>query len=324
MVDYLKELLAKGEYQRAIDLAESMMRAHDLSLNGVMMVNSILAEARYLMNEFHGTITSGSVAIKIAKELDDRVCLARVSQFVGIAYARLGQPRAAVSTFYEYLAQPYPDRKVTDDIKVWYNIGLAYQVQGDAHEAVEALRKALKLAEISKLDRLAHGIRHALVQPLVLSGRFEEVPAILAKCLSFIRRAEPSEDKAVTRLWHLVIRAKFALLTGRLGRCEAIARKGLSESVKYPQPYYTFNMLLAEVSQKRGETPKALHHYLAARVTAITSRRFDLELEASELMYLLLSSIPNSLGLADLPIHIPDLETSDTPGQRSGKSDQGH
>lgn len=286
MIEYLELLVEDGDYNKGLSYAEQLLLNNECSPSGLVAIHCSILRCRYYLNEYYGALMSGKLVLRLAEELGEWDYFGTACLYVGSVLDRLGQPEAARTHCYDYLANTHKfGRALRHQTMIWSNLGIYHTQLGDGPEAVRALTRALDLATAAGNARHAHGIRHGLIQAFIKFGTFTEVPALLAKCLHYLRHETNSPDHRDSLLFHFKLRAEFALLTNRPDRALAVARRGLHYAAERPDHLFNLHMVCARVCLYTGNSTDAVMHSLAARVSAIQVRRFELEALAAEFMY---------------------------------------
>lgn len=287
MIEYLEKLVEEERnYSEGLSLAEQLMLDPNNSVFKMLVINHAMQTCRLYLKEFHGSIVSGQISLKLAGDLELWDYYGRSCINLAVAYGSMGQHNEALSMAYDYLAHlgSYSDAAVFD-VRAWYNIGVAHGHLGNTKEAIHALGRAIELATAKGSFLAAHGVRHALIGAHMRTSDFSPVPCLLAQCLKFLRDNRDIDANEKSLLWHYVLRTRFAIATNRFYRARTVATKGLRLAKGNPELQYEFHMLLAKVAIASSEWGTALTHALSARMCSIRAHRYDAELAASELVY---------------------------------------
>lgn len=310
MMEYLEKLVEDREYDKALAYAEQLLLNREVQPNELMVINCMMARARVMKTEFHGAIISGVLSLRLAKDLEEwdyhgLSCLA-----LSASYIMLRQFAEASDICYEYLAYlpMYSKASSQFEVRIWYNLGIIHNRLGNGHEAIRSLHRAVEAARRLENDRDMHRVRHALIGAHLVTQDYRAVPGLLAKCLKYLRNNAQEPGGYESKLWHFVLRSEFGLATNRLSRADLVANHGLRLASGYPRHQFQFHLILSRIAYVKGQLKQALGHTLSARVYAIRCHRFDLETEASELMYELATKQPGVLGELGPEHMIPALE----------------
>lgn len=296
MIEYLEKLVAGKEWDRALALAEQLLLNPDNTPWDLMVIYTMVTEARYETGEFYGAQVAGQLAVKMSRELEAWDYYGHATLCLGVAYARLRQPEQAISTWYEYLAYvPHYTWALRHHVQVLFNIGVVAAQNDRREEALRTLQRAAEVANASNAERWAHTIRHVLIDTYLRYQQLDQIPPLLAKCAHYLRHNPAVYDYTYSFLWHLIYRIRYALATHRPFRALKVARRGLQMAKDYPQLQFQFqfHMLQARAYEQLNDTRTAMEEAVKARVAAMEARRFDLEYEVANYMYGLLSSNPD-------------------------------
>ncbi|MFZ5823571.1 MAG: hypothetical protein ACOY94_04450 [Bacillota bacterium] len=293
MIEYLEKLVEDREYQKALDYAEQLLLDRENKQWDLMVIYSLLCQARFETGEFYGAQVAGQLAMKMAAELESWDQYGKAALWLGVCYDRLRQPENALAVWYDYLAYvPHYQEAKKHHVVVLFNMGLVAAHTGRFEEAIRMFNKAADVAHTHNDHRKVHGIRHALIDAHLKHGHLETIPSLLAKCAHYLRHNPGARDHKQSLMWHLVLRVRFALATRRPKRAKQVASRGLHMTVD-PDLMYQFRMLLAQAYEQLGDARLAMAEGVQARAVAIQARRYDFEFEITNYIYGLLSLRPD-------------------------------
>lgn len=278
MVEYLESLVEHEKYREALVEAERVLETGDITARDLAIAHCVMAVSRYHLDQFHGAITAGHIGIELAAQNDEWDWYGRTVLDMGTAYYCLGQWDEACSAWFDYLAHlPQYQRALRYEANVWYNLANVYNQTDDTPQATEALLKAIRAAKARGQHRAEHGFRHALIEVHMKAGNHTAIPALLAKCLHYLRHNPGVHMHKDSWLWHLKLRSEYALKTNRVSRAKLVAVRGVMESESNSAHAHNFHMILARLALAKQDASLGLGHYLAARMSAAECGRADLE-----------------------------------------------
>ena len=285
VIDYLEQLVETGEYAKAIELGEQLLKDRENQPVQVLAIHCALLQSRCALGQLEGAVATGKLCLTQAKELHQWDYFGKVSLYLGVAHARLHRHREAVDLYAQYIdhINLYKDA-LRLQLMAWYNLGLSNLAVGDWRSAALSLTAALDKASTEGNTRTLHGVRQALVQARIAIGEFSSVPKLLAQCAHYLRYAAVPSSRT-SRLYHLELRARFAAATGRASRARLLCLRGLEEAGDDFEHLAFFHMLLARLAWGAGAGCEALGHSTAAQIAAKHALRPDLETESAELTY---------------------------------------
>lgn len=300
MIEYLEKLLDGRENEKALAYAEQMLRDSRSTPLEMLAAQVGLLKVRCWLNQDDQAIGPGCVAIRMASELEEWDYHGLACLFLGGVYQKLRKHREAIDVLHQYFGHFHLYGTARSyQANAWYNLGLLYAASQNHKQAMQAFMKALEITEAAGWHRFAHGIRQALVEQYIRNGDVGQVPLLLAKSGHYLRHHPNELDATQSRLFHLKLRAEFAMSTKRLDRAHAVALRGLSESAKRLEHLCYFHMVLANIARQKGRPVEALGHASAAKVYASKDHRYDLESEATNLCYEVMKSNPGALAELD-------------------------
>jgi hypothetical protein len=292
-VDYLDRLISQGAYAKALTYAEYVFNNQDNDSRGILIINHSIAQARYCLSDFEGAIAPGELTVALAKELGEWDYHGKACLIIGASYYYLRQVDKAMVWWYQFLEHlSYYASVARDEALAWYNLGTGHKSQGENRKAAAAFKRGLSAAEGLGNDRLAHGFRQALIETYIASNNTGAVPELLSKCAFYLRHNRDALLSRESRLYHLKLRAEYALQTNRFSRATAVALRGLGESEGLFDMQAYFHLLLSQIAYASKGSIFAVGHIQAARKLSILCKRFDIESICSAQLHTILRSNP--------------------------------
>jgi tetratricopeptide (TPR) repeat protein len=277
-VDYLERLVSQRAFGKALVYAEHLLNNQDNDSRGLLFINYSIMCARFYLGDFEGAIASGEFTVALAKEIGEWDYHGTACLMIGASYYYLRQVDKAMVWWYQFLEHlSYYSSVARDEVLAWYNLGMGHKSLGDNGKAATAFERGLHAANRLRNDRFAHGIRHALIETHIASNNMRNVPKLLSKCASYLRHNSDALMSRESHLFHLKLRAEFALATKRFGRATAVALRGLRESEGLFEMQAYFHFLLSQIAYAKKGNIYALGHVQAARNFSIMCKRSDLE-----------------------------------------------
>lgn len=293
MIEYLEKLVEEKKYAEAIDLSERLIKQGDNTPKELLAISTAQLLARMRADDFEGATSSGLTAVSLARELLAWDDFGFAAGNLGVAHSRLGNSEAAMQWWFEFLAHlPKYRAALRHEAMVWYNLGTLH-VDRDPQHAASFMRKAVDSAKQHGDDRYAHGIRQALIQLHMRTRDWSKVPPLLAQCAHYLRHNPGVPLYNKSRLFHLQLRAEFALNTGRPLRALLVAVQGVSQAEGMELNAYLLHMLIARILLPT-QVGAAVAHALAARQSAVAGHLSGLAREASDFMYQTLDAHPTA------------------------------
>jgi tetratricopeptide (TPR) repeat protein len=277
-VDYLERLISQRAFGKALVYAEHLLNNQDNDSRDLLIINHSILHAKYNLGDFEGALAPGEFSVALAKENGEWDYHGSVCLTLGSSYYRLRQVDKAMVWWYQYLEYlSYYSRAAKEEALAWFNLGMGHKSLGDNGKAATAFERGISAANRLKNDRFAHGIRQALIETHIASNNMRDVPKLLSKCAFYLRHNRDTLMSRESHLFHLKLRAEFALATKRFGRATAVALRGLRESEGLFEMQAYFHFLLSQIAYASKENIYALGHVQAARNLSIMCKRSDLE-----------------------------------------------
>lgn len=299
MIEYLEQLVEEKKYREALALAEQLIKQVE-DPHQVVRIYAARVVSHCRLGEEQAALAGGDFAMGLAKELGDWDSFGMVTLWVGVAYSRLGQLNEAVTKMYDYLGSLHLYTKAAEhEALARFNLGTWLVALNQPLEATKALSEALATALRANNHRYAHGVRQALIDAHLRAGVYERVPRLLSECGHYLRNQPSMHMGTQSWVFHMKMRAEYALATGRTARAQALSVRGLQRIAGEPVYEFHFHILLARVGERDGISERAFGHTLAARSCAVVGKRPDLEVEASELLLRLGQTMPTGIEAVD-------------------------
>jgi tetratricopeptide (TPR) repeat protein len=286
LIDYLEKLVEEGQYESAIECAERLMLSGENTALDLARIHCGLLISRSQTQQYYAASVSGQLALKLARDLEEWDIFGRCCFGLGINHNKLGDPKLAISVLLEFFHyQSFYTGAAKLAPWVWFNLGVIHSKMDDPSAAIGYLMRAQELSITRGDSYLQHTCRHALVEAYLLKGDLHPIPKLMANSLHFLRHNTNQRYAADSYLWHMLLRANYALKRDRVDRAMSISLRALKQSVNQHRQQFHFHMLIAGLSMKKGLINEAFGHSLSARICAIRGNRFDYESQAMELIY---------------------------------------
>lgn len=279
-MQFLEEMIERGECTACLSAAESLLRAGGNSLSDLASINLAISRCRLRLDDYHAALAPALLARKIARDIQDYRLLGRACWVIASVYGYTHQYEQMTRACYEYFEMvPLGYSIPRDEAAIWENLGRG-KLFGEAFvEAVRCFERALEKYRLAGDSSAAFRTLWWMSQALLSSGDHARCRTVLRECLTYSHRLPRSHwgCQAV-----LLARSELAVAEGHMERAAILAHRALSGESK--QGKYKAYMLLHRVSLYYQEYKDAIGYALAARVTALEARRYDLEYEAAEAM----------------------------------------
>jgi len=286
LIDYLEKLVEEGKHEAAIECAERLMLSRENSPLDLARIHTGLLISRYWTQQFYAASVSGQLAMNLSRDCESWDTFGQCCFYVGLNYHRLSDPHRAISTLFEFFCyKGFYTVSAGLEPWVWYNLGVVHTKVNNPSEAIGYLVRAHDSAEDRGDLYLQHASRHALIEAHLLMGELRFIPKLMAQSLYFLRKNAHKSFYSDGYLWHMLLRANYALSRSRFDRAMAISTMALRFSENKHRQKFHLHMLLAGLFMKKGLINEAFGHSLSARICAIRGNRFDYETQAMELIY---------------------------------------
>jgi hypothetical protein len=293
VLDYLKELVEKEEYERALQVAMEVLFRPDNDLEGLMRVNLIIAECRIRLKDPLGALPSAQLASKLAQDHNYYDLAAEAELCKGSAYTLARQYDEAMAAFFLVIEMgPNLLNRGRMEFASWRYLGYVYERLNQSEQQIWALRNAWRLSRHTQPGPERNSLHTMLIHALLSDKKYDEAKSLLTEWRAYLK--EHPDDAHAQYLYHLDL-CRFALDTRKFRYASRLALDGLDKYKGNPVRQFTFYQSLYQASLGLNRPEEALGYALAARMVAIESRRYDVEFEAAEWVVGLIRTYGSSL-----------------------------
>jgi tetratricopeptide (TPR) repeat protein len=296
-VRQLAELMMAGEYRRCLQRATHMLD-EERPLHEVAQIQAMICRSSLELTDYFAAVSAGVLALALAEEAGDPDMLGSVLVDLGTALSRIRRYGQALSAFDRFL-QGLPDYTVAQRFEgtVLERMAETLLADGRAAEALARYSQA-RAWFIGQGDReAALRCSRAMLGICLESGQVERARAYLEEGERYLAEC-PTDSRFLSD--HLLDRALYHSLTGQVGESIRDAFLALEAAEDRLDQQCRAHLLLARNAMAEGRPVDAVIFVLAARVSAIDGRLYQLEFEATELLIRLLDQGgPELLALVD-------------------------
>ncbi len=294
-VQWLNQLLDQGDWAKSLKVAEQLLLRGEYTTKEFAVINYALCKSRAHRQELIESIPPGELAKRLCLDTKQWDLLAKVILLLGVSYGRTRSYGPALSTLYEYFKYQSNYSASHNLIShIWHNIGNVQRKCGRTDEATDAFRRA-RLAYKDQGDSQGYNTVTQHLLECYLESSLSEVPTLLSELRRYAT-SHLSEPDSQAR--YFLSRALYAYQMKAYHWAASLCVAGLAEPNKATYTEFNLNLTLSKCLSAMGNYKDALGYALAARLTAIRTRFFELEFIAIEAMYDLMSSQGSNLLIA--------------------------
>lgn len=286
LVSKLARLMDSGDYKRCLEEAALLLAEGGHDAEATARIHAAICRSRLELADYFGAVEAGQKAIALADsaELADlrgfllpdhamALCevrryddaLAAFDRFLSELPAYTGARCREGSTLQRLAATLYRSGSPEEALKRYWQAHAWFQRYGDSASGVACTRAILRI-------HLDQGQPEATI-PLLLEGdRYAQ--------------AHPLDREFLTA--HLLDRAQFHLSVGRYDESMREAFQALEAAEDRLVHQSRAHLILAQNALAMDRPQDALSFALAGRVAAIDGKVYDLEFEASEILFRLM------------------------------------
>lgn len=285
-VSQLLQLLESGQYEQCLTEATALLQEGEQSREAEARIYHAICRSQLALQNNLAAAAAGEQAVALAAEAAEPDVHGFALVDLSTALCRVRRWDDALDRLAEFLEnlERYTAARCME--------GIAWQRQGEAfcgaerhHEALEAFKRARGWFQRYGDERSAALCSRSMARIHLRLGQRGEALAAL----------QAAEEYATANPWdreffadHCLDRAALLLSCGDGARAAQEAFQGLEAADGRLDQQARSQLLLAECALAEAQLPEALSFAMAARVSAIDGRLYDLEFEASDLLFRLL------------------------------------
>lgn len=285
-VSELGRLLQCGEYKRCLEEATALLAAGAHDSEEVARIQAAICRSRLELTDFFGAVAAGQEAVVFAAEAQnyDVIGAALVDLATALVAVRLYDQ--AVDLFERYLdgLPTYTASRCMEGIAL-YRMADALHRTGRHRAALECYSRARLWFERFGDEESSRESARAMMRLFLDAGEPEQALPLLLEGDQYAARC-PGDREFLGA--HLLDRAMYFLAVGRYEESKQEAFRALEAVGDWLVQQARANLLLCHNALALNQPREALAFALAARVSAIDGRLYDLEFEASDVLFRLL------------------------------------
>lgn len=286
LVSDLTSLLESGEYRRCLEEALVLLDRGDHDAQSEARIQAAICRSRLELTDYFGAVRAGQQAVDLAggAEAFDLLGFALVD--LGTAYGQIHHPVQATSVFERYLSELaiFTAARCMEGT-VLRRLADALQQAGRPSEALKRLWEAYEWFERYGDEKSAVDCRRAAIRIHLDLAEPEETVSLIREGDRYLETHPWDREFLIA---HLLDRAQFFMATGRHQESIQEAFRALETQGAETVQVCEAQLILSQNALALNRPKDALNFALAARVTAIDGRCYDLEFEASEILFRLL------------------------------------
>jgi tetratricopeptide (TPR) repeat protein len=285
-VEHLGRLLEQGEYRRCLEAATHLLAYGGQDQAGLARIQAAICRSRLALTDFTGALSAGEMALELATRSTDPDLLGFATLDLAAAQTATRQYEAALSTIARYFAD-YEHYIAARCLKgaVLRQVGDTLLKVGRSEEALDRYRQAHEWFERFGDEESAQACTRAMVLLHLDRGETRQaVPLLLAGDRYALDH--PADDRF--RCDHLLDRSLLHLVSRQHETSIAEAFEALLLVQGRLDQQARAQLILCQNGLAQNRLTEALSFALAARISAIDGRMYELEFEASELLFRLL------------------------------------
>ncbi len=286
-VDKLTHLVWAGEYSRCLRQASALLaQRKEHSPAQIARIYTAICRSKLELRDPFGAVRAGEAAVAAAEEAGCPDVLGSALVDLAVALSAVRRYDDALEAFQRYLEglPTYTAARCREGQALQHMAATQHRA-GRPAEAILTYERARDWFLHYGDERSAAEVGRSLVRIDLEQGDPEAAEPLLR---AGDRHVEAHPDDRTFLADHLLDRALYHQVTGNSERAaqEAFHSLAIAEGDLLRQ--CRAQLLLSQIALARGRPHEALSFSLAARVSAIDGRAYDLEFEASELLFRLL------------------------------------
>lgn len=285
-VTHLARLLESGEYRRCLDEASALLAQGGQSAEGLARIQAAICRSRLALNDYFAAVAAGREAVELAAEAGVPDLLGTALIDVATAHSHIRQYGEALAAFTQYRdgLPTYTAARCLEGTALQRLAGTLASA-GRPEEALARLHEARTWFE-------RYGDAASAIACTRVAMRLHLDQGELAEALPYLqagaRYAVAHGDDREFRINHLLDRALLYLATGQCAASAEAAFAALEAAEGDLLAESRAQLMLAESALAQNKPCEAFSFALGARISAIDGRAYDIELEASDILFRLM------------------------------------
>ncbi|HEY8347465.1 MAG TPA: hypothetical protein VIL07_09380 [Symbiobacteriaceae bacterium] len=285
-VAYLVRLMESGQYEECLAEAAALLEKGEQSPESLARIYGAICRSHLALGEYWAAVEAGEQAAALAQEAGAPDVRGAALADLGTALARVREYQRALQRFQEYLAglDEYTAARCLEG-EVRQRMAEVLDRCGRPAEALKACRAARDWFRRYGDERSAALCSRTMMRLCLETARPQEAVRHLAAVGRYAAK-NPEDHRFVCD--YLMDRAVLLLALGDAHSAAGEAFRALEHAGDRLDQVARCQLLLARCALVEDLPREALTFALAARISAIDGRVYDLEMEASDLLFRLL------------------------------------
>lgn len=285
-VNHLGRLLECGEYQECLAAARAMLEDEDQPTEALARIQAAVCRCCLELTDYFAAVEAGEAAAQLAAEAEIADLLGQVLIDLGTAKSCIRRYDEALDCFGQFLdgLPDYLSARCLEGIGLQRMSDTLWRV-GRGPEAIAGFEKASRWYEHYGDEQNALACTRALIHIRVARMELTESAALLAVCGRYAG-AHPEDKEFLTEF--LLDLALVHMAAGKHAESAQMAFQALEAAGDRAAHQSRAQLLLAQNALAQERPLEAVSFAMAARVSAIDGKLYDLEFEASEILFRLL------------------------------------
>lgn len=285
-VSHLAQLLESGQYERCLKEAAVLLADGGQDAEGRARIQQAICRSQLALTDYFAAVESGRKVVDLAEEaaVPDLLGFALVD--LGTALTLIHRHEEAQKILIRFLAElpTYTAARCREGIAL-LRLADALQGHGQHQEALERYRQARAWFTHYGDECSARKCVRAMIRFHLDRGEPERVAPLLQEGDRYVT-AHPTDQEAWSD--HLLDRSLFHLTIGEHTASSQEAFQALETAGDRLDQQSRAHLVLCQNALAQNTPREALSFAIAARVSAIDGRFYDLEFEAADLLFRLL------------------------------------
>ncbi|MDB4895809.1 MAG: hypothetical protein JWN15_2071 [Firmicutes bacterium] len=285
-VNHLARLLESGEYRRCLDEASALLQQGGQSAEAVTRIQAAICRSSLELSDYFAAVDAGRAAVAMAAEAGSPDLLGPALLDLATAHSQIRQYSEAVAVFEQFLEglATYTAARCLEGTAL-QRLAETLASAGDPAEALARLCEARiwfeRYGDAASAMECARAAMHVHLEQGELA---EALPYLQAGA----RYAAARHGDREFRTNHLLDRALLYLATGQPEAAGAAAFAALEAAEGNLMAQSRAQLMLAHSALAQNKPHEAFSFALAARISAIDGRAYDIEFDASDILFRLL------------------------------------
>lgn len=282
-VNELVRLLESGDYRRCLEQALSLLAEDSLESAGRARVLHVISRSRFGLTDYFGAVEAADQAVALATEAGEQDLLGFALIDLAAAQSKIRRTAEAIASYRRFLSEldSFVAARCMEGTVLSAMARTLAQV-GQPEAALRQLAEAIAWFIRYGDEESAHACRRSAAEIHMAQGHFDAARVLLEQGDHYVQNHLANRTVLVD---HLLDWAALEYAAGRHQESVQGAFRALEMCVDHLEQQARAQLLLSSNAMAMGQPKDALNFAMGARVSAIDGRFYQMEFEASDIIF---------------------------------------